>query len=93
MQDEYLEATIYKKDENDYIMVKEPVDDNIGWTMVYFLLTVLVEIFPAFYRIEVSEFDYDDAVNAIREKYSKVDVEKAKKLLEIKRDNYNRLVK
>jgi len=33
------------------------------------------------------------AVYEIRKKYSKVDVEKVKKLLEIKRDNYNRLVK
>lgn len=93
MQGEYIEATIYKKDENDYIMVKESIDDNIGWTMVYFLVTVLAEIFPAFYRIDVSKFDYNDAVYEIRKKYSKVDVEKAKKLLEIKRDNYNRLVK
>ena len=93
MQEEYLEATIYKKDEDDYIIVKESIDDNIGYTAIYVLVTILAEIIPLFYRLESSKFDYDDAVYKIREKYSKVDVEKVKKLLEIKRDNYNRLVK
>ena len=93
MQGEYLEATIYKKDENDYIMVKESIDDNIAMSLLYFLITVFAELIPLFYRLEESKFDYDDAVYKIREKYTKVDVEKVKKLLEIKRDNYNRLVK
>ena len=93
MQGEYLEATIYNKDEDDYIIVKESIDDNIAVSVVYILITLLCEIIPLFYRLESSKFDYDDAVYKIREKYSKVDVEKVKKLLEIKRDNYNRLVK
>lgn len=93
MQEEYLEATIYKKDENDYIMVKESIDNNIGFTAIYVLITFLAELFPAIYRSDISKFDYSDAVYDIKEKYTKVDVEKVKKLLEIKRDNYNRLVK
>lgn len=62
-------------------------------SLLYFLITVLAELIPLFYRLEESKFDYDDAVYKIREKYTKVDVEKVKKILEIKRDNYNRLVK
>lgn len=93
MQEEYLEATIYKKDENDYIIVKESIDDNIVMSLLYFSITLFCEIIPVIYRGECSKFDYNDAVYKIKDKYSKVDVEKVKKLLEIKRDNYNRLVK
>ena len=65
----------------------------MGFSAIYVLITVFVELLPLFYRSDISKFDYDDAVYKIREKYTKVDVEKVKKLLEIKRDNYNRLVK
>ena len=93
MQGEYLEATIYNKDENDYIMVKEEIDDNVGFSVLFVLFTILAELGPAYYRYEKSSFDYDEVVYDIREKYKKVDIEKVKKLLEIKKENYNRLVK
>ena len=92
-QEEYIEAIIYNKDENDYIMVKEEIDDNVGFSILFVFLTILAELVPAYYRYEKSSFDYGEVVYHIREKYKKVDIEKVKKLLEIKKENYNRLVK
>lgn len=93
MEEEYMEATIYKKDTNEYIKVKESFDDNFAVSAIYILVTAFFEFGVAFYRCDFSKFDYSEAVHDIKQKYKKVDVKKLRKQLEIKKENYDRLVK
>ena len=72
MQGEYLEAIIYNKDENDYIMVKEEIDDNVAFSLLFVVLTILAELVPAYYRYEKSSFDYDEVVYDIRTKTKEI---------------------
>ncbi len=90
---DFLQAITYDVDKEDYIIVKESMGDNIGITIIYLLLTALAESIPLFIRSEVSSFDFGDCVYDIKRRYKKVDVENLTKKLEIKRDNYNRLLK
>ena len=92
-QKDYLQAIIYNEDENDYIIHKETMGKNIAVTVIYLLLTVLVERIPLFIRREISSFDFDDCVKEIKRKHTSVDTEELSKKLEIKRSNYDRLTR
>ena len=89
----YLEAIIYSKFDDDFIIVKEKTGDNIALTLVWFLVTILAELIPLFIRSEVSSFDFEYCVDRIKEKYPLVDTNELARKLEIKRDNYNRLTR
>lgn len=92
-QKDYLQAIIYNEDENDYIIHKETMGENIAVTVIYLLLTALVELIPLFIRSEISSFDFDDCVREIKRKHPSVDTEELAKKLEIKRSNYDRLTR
>lgn len=91
--DPFLQAMIYSKFDDDFIMVKESSSDNIGITLVWFLITVLAEIIPLWWRVDGSDFDYSYCIRQIKEKYPTIDVEELTKKLEIKRSNYDRLTR
>lgn len=88
-----IKAIIYSKDENDYIVHKETVGENVLLSVVYVLLTLLCEIIPLKIRSDVSSFDFEYCVDRIKEKYPLVDIDELTKKLEIKRNNYNRLTR
>lgn len=92
-QKDYLQAIIYNEDENDYIIHKETIGENIAVTVIYLLLTALAELIPLFIRSEISSFDFDDCVREIKRKYPSVNQEELAKKLEIKRSNYDRLTR
>lgn len=92
-QKDYLQAIIYNEDENDYVIHKETMGENIAVTVIYLLLTALVELIPLFIRSEISSFDFDDCVREIKRKHPSVDTEELEKKLEIKRSNYDRLTR
>lgn len=92
-QKDYLQAIIYNEDENDYVIHKETMGENIAVTVIYLLLTALVELIPLFIRSEISSFDFDDCVREIKRKHPSVDTEELAKKLEIKRSNYDRLTR
>lgn len=88
----YLQAIIYNKDKNDYIIIKESVGENIGLTCLYLVITILCQGIPFLIRLN-SNFDFEDSVKLLKNKYQKVDVDKLKKVLELKKQNYERLMK
>lgn len=92
-QKDYLQAIIYNEDENDYIIHKETMGENIAVTVIYLLLTALAELIPLFIRSEISSFDFDDCVREIKRKHPSVGTEELAKKLEIKRSNYDRLTR
>ena len=91
--DEYIEAIIYNVDKNDYILVKESVDDNVSMSVLYFFVTLFSMYIPGYYREKISNFNYFDKVSDIEEEYKNIDIESLIKRLEIKEKNYNRLVR
>lgn len=90
---DFLQAITYNKDMDDFIVVKESAEDNFWVSVIYILVTCIGEIISLAIRENISSFDFDDCVYNIKQKYNKVDVETLVKKLEIKRDNYNRLLK
>jgi len=91
--DSFLQAVIYSKNDDDFIMVKESSGDNIAFTILWLVVTALAELGPILWRIDGSDFNYVYCIDKIKEKHPTVDVEELTKRLEIKRSNYNRLTR
>ena len=91
---DYLQAVIYSKSDNDYILYKETVSINVVVTFLYLLLTFLLEGIPFSIRdAGLSKFNYKMCVEYIKDNYPSVDVQELTKKLEIKRRNYDRLIR
>lgn len=88
-----IKAVIYKKDENDYIIHKETVGENISLSALYLLLTVFAELAPFWFRNDFSSFDFQECVDEIRRKHQPLDIDTVTKKLELKRDNYNKMMR
>jgi hypothetical protein len=92
-QKPFLEATIYDKNENEYIIEKEEIMDNIAFTFLWFVLS-FAGIKGIDYIIKKhTTFNYLEAISKIKEKYPLISEEWLKQLLEIKEDNYKRLMR
>lgn len=88
-----IKAIIYNKDENNYIMHKETVGENIGLSVLYLIVTIFAELAPLYYRSEFSSFDFSDCVDEIKRSHQPLDIDTITKKLELKKDNYNRLMR
>ena len=88
-----IKAIIYYESDDNFIIVKENTSDNVGWTILWFLLTILAEVIPFFIRDQISPYDYKKRINEIKEKYPLINREDLTKKLEIKKNNYNRLTR
>lgn len=89
----FLQAMIYSKIDDDFIMVKESLADNIGLTLIWVLATLSAELLPLLWRTDVSNFDYGYCIEEIKEKHPTIDVNFLTKKLEIKRSNYDILTR
>lgn len=92
-EESFIKAVIYNEDENDYIIHKETVGENVLISILYVLVTALAELAPLYFRSEISSFDFSDCVDEIKRKHQPLDVETLTKKLELKRDNYNRITR
>lgn len=90
-EEAYLRATIYYKDTNDYFFVEETNTENIVLTIFCILLTGAFLLEVRQYRKDYSKFNYKKEIKNIKEEYQPIDIEHKKRILEIKRNNYNRL--
>lgn len=92
-RENYFQAIIYLENEEDYILVRESVSDNILITILYICITGLGELLPLYIRSEISNFDFGDCVSRIKEQYKPVDIPTLAKKLQIKRENYDRITR
>lgn len=92
-KENYFQAIIYRENEEDYILVRESVSENILITILYICVTGLGELLPLYIRSEVSSFDFENCVSNIKERYQPVDIPTLTKKLKIKRENYDRLMR
>ena len=91
--DAYLEATMYSQDDNEYIVVKESVKDNILLTISWIVSTIALELIPRHIRKKYSHFNFERRVMELEKEYKPVDVDELKRKLEIKQSNYERLTR
>ncbi len=92
-KENYFQAIIYHEDKEDYIFVRESSSDNILITILYICVTGLGELLPFYIRTECSSFDFENCVSRIKERYQPIDIPVLTKKLEIKRENYDRLMR
>ena len=79
----FMQAIIYNKDENDFIIQEESISENVLLTILYFCLTALIELIPMFFRSECSSFDFGECVEKIKDKYKPADIQELTRKLEI----------
>lgn len=92
-QDEFLQYVFYSKNKDDFIIKKESISENIATSFLCFILVIFLEGLIIDYRRNYSPYDYQDALLKIKEKYPFIDVDVLKKKLEIKKNNYERLIR
>lgn len=88
----YIDVIIYSEDKNDYTVYRESVSENILYTIFCILLTLICEIVPLEIRSTYA-FDYDERVEKIKNRYRALDPEELEKKLELKRNDYNSMIK
>lgn len=89
----YFQAVLYSEDEGDFILIKESIGDNVAVLLGYILVTFFAELVPFFIRSEISSFDFSDCVEEIKRNQKNFNIDTVRKKLEIKRDNFNRLMR
>lgn len=89
----YLESITYSKKKDDFIVVKESFENNALATVLWFLITLFVEIFPYVIRNNNSNNDFGDFVKKIKKEYPLINITELSKKLEIKKNNYERLIR
>lgn len=92
-QQHYLRAVIYSENKDDYIIHKETNEYNLTITIIYLMLTILVETIPAYIRKEITKFDFGACVRKIEREHPTIDTEDLTKKLEIKKSNYKKLTR
>jgi hypothetical protein len=91
-EDSYIQAIYYYKDKDDYIIVRQPVGENIVCGLVYLFIIFITEGGVLKYRSEFSNFSYYGKVDRLKEKYEKTDVKVLEKKLEVKKNSLSRLI-
>ncbi len=89
----YLESITYSKKKDDFIVVKESLENNVLATVLWFLITLFVEIFPYVIRNNNSNGDFEDFVKKVKKEYPLINITELSKNLEIKKHNYERLTR
>ncbi len=89
----FIKAIVYDKDKNDYIEYKKNIFKNISCSIIYIFFASFCEFIPFYLRSNYSKFDFMKSVNKINEKYKTKDINILIKKLEIKKNNYDRMMR
>ena len=89
----FIEANLYTKDKNQYVIVQEELAENIAFTVLWFLLTYIAAKGIDYVRTQHTSFNYYEIIRRVKEKYPLISEEKLNQLLEIKMSNYKRLTR
>ena len=90
---DFLQATIYCESKDEFIIVKQSPDVNFWLTMSWLIINILLDLFISNSIKENSDFDYMDYIDKINKKYQIDNIEELKKILEIKKSNFDRLMR
>lgn len=99
---EIVKALIYFESENNPLVTEESVTENTSWSLLWFLLIVVLNSGTAkvmtclkYYNDFFNDFDLDglhDAIVNIKHDHEPIDVNCLKKQLKIRKENYDRLM-
>lgn len=89
----FIKAIVYDKDKNDYIEYKKNIFKNISCSIIYIFFASFCEFISFYLRSNYSKFDFMKSVNKINEKYKTKDINVLIKKLEIKKNNYDRMMR
>lgn len=89
---DYLQAIIYIKDKNDYIIKKESVDDNVTASIIYSLITLILGLIISL-KMSDSNYNLGGRLYDVDRNYPFIDKDEIIKKLEIKKNNYERLTR
>lgn len=89
----YLQATIYSENENQYIIMQEPIPDNVAITIAYLIIDLIVFGLIKSNRDKITGFNIYASIERIKNNHPYVDFKELTKKLEIKRNNYDRLTR
>ncbi len=88
-----IRALIYSQDENNYVIVKEPVLVNNMTTILYLILTIVLSIVPAKIR-EINDYPtLKEKIDIINDNYVSTSIISARTKLELLEENYKRLTR
>lgn len=88
---EFLCARIYSKEKNDYIIIEENNAENIAFTLLCILLMILSS-YSCVIMKNLSNKNLKSIYEKIDQEYKFVNSDELNRKLEIKRNNYSRLV-
>ncbi len=92
-EEAFIKAVVYSEDEDDYIICREDISLNIAETILYVVITAIGEYIAIKTRKKFSSFNFSECVDHIREQNPLTDNESVAKKLELKRENYNRMIR
>lgn len=88
-----IRALIYSKNENNYVIVKEPILVNNMTTILYLILTIVLSIVPAKIR-ELNDYPtLKEKIEIINDNYLSTSTISARIKLELLEENYKRLTR
>ena len=90
---EYIQILIYSEDTKDYIIYEETLSENLKVTLMYIILTSLGELITFGIRKQISDFNYSNCIEEIKRKNQLLNLDTITKKLELKKENYNRLMR
>ena len=90
----YVEAVIYSIDEDKYIIVKEKGLEDARAIMLWIFINVFIDIFIKELVNKKRKLEtLDELIYKLKIKYPYVNHDELEKIIEIKKDNYKRLVR
>lgn len=89
----YLQATTYSKDKDDFIIVTEDLATNIGTTILFLVVLILLEVGTLSYREQFTSFDFDCAISDIKARHKLIDTDELYGQLEDKKSEIEKLAR
>lgn len=92
-KNDYIKAIFYDEDKNTFILSKESDVTNFNSTILWIFITLLLEYIPMSIDKKILNDEKDYYIREIENKYPYVKRDELVKILEIKKDNIDCLVK
>ena len=89
----YLQATTYSKDKDDFIIVTEDLATNIGTTILFLVVLLLLEVGTLSFREQFTSFDFDYAISDIKARHRLIDTDELYGKLEDKKSEIEKLAR
>lgn len=88
--DEILQATIYSKSEEEFIVLNFSSEENVGISALFFIILGVCCYFVGEWR-KTTKYHFSNKLADIQEKYPNIDVTPYIKSLNIRKENYKKL--